>query len=61
MGHIKEPKGIDFTVDPKQLTKEELKSISEVIAHYKLTGKKKKISRIRKSSTISVGRKKASS
>ena len=43
MGHIKEPTGIDFTVDPRQLTTEELYEISEVIAHYKSTGKKKRV------------------
>jgi hypothetical protein len=42
MGHIKEPKGIDFVVDPKPLTKVERDAISAVIAHYKTTGKKKK-------------------
>ncbi len=40
MGFIKEPKGIDFVVDPTPLTSEERKRISEFIAHYKATGKK---------------------
>ena len=40
MGHIKEPPGIDFVVDPTPLTIEERKKISEVIAYYKATGKK---------------------
>ena len=40
MGHIKEPAGIDFTVDPTPLTKEDRKKISEVIAYYKATGRK---------------------
>lgn len=40
MGHIKEPVEVDFTVDPTPLTNEDRKKISEIIAHYKLTGKK---------------------
>jgi hypothetical protein len=40
MGYIKEPVGIDFTVDPTPLTKEDRKKISEVIAYYKATGRK---------------------
>ena len=40
MGHIKEPEGVDFIVDPTPLTNEDRKRISEVIAHYKATGKK---------------------
>jgi hypothetical protein len=40
MGHIKEPVGIDFTVDPTPLTAEDRKKISEVIAYYKATGRK---------------------
>jgi len=41
MGYIKEPKGVDFIVDPTPLTTEERKKISEIIAHYKATGRKK--------------------
>ena len=41
MGYIKEPDGIDFVVDPKPLTDEDRKMISEVIAHYKATGRRK--------------------
>ena len=41
MGHIKEPKGIDFVVDPIPLTAEDKKRISEIIAYYKATGRKK--------------------
>ncbi len=40
MGYIKEPKGIDFVVDPTPLTPEDRKKISEIIAYYKVTGKK---------------------
>lgn len=40
MGHIKEPLNVDFTVDPTPLTKDDRKVISEIITHYKLTGKK---------------------
>ena len=40
MGHIKEPEGVDFIVDPTPLTNKDRKRISEIIAHYKATGKK---------------------
>jgi hypothetical protein len=40
MGHIKEPVGINFTVDPTPLSSEDRKKISEIIAFYKKTGKK---------------------
>ncbi len=40
MGHIKEPKGIDFTVDSTPLSTEDRKRISEIIAYYKATGRK---------------------
>ncbi len=40
MGHIKEPVGIDFVVDPTPLTAEERKQISDIIAYYKATGRK---------------------
>ena len=41
MGHIKEPNGINFVVDPEPISPNELKEISAIIAHYKATGKKK--------------------
>jgi hypothetical protein len=40
MGHIKEPNGVDFFVDPTPLSKEDRQQISELIAYYKRTGKK---------------------
>lgn len=40
MGHIKEPIGVDFFVDPTPITEEDKKYISEIIAYYKATGKK---------------------
>jgi hypothetical protein len=40
MGHIKEPKGVDFYVDSRPLTAEDLHLISEAIAYYKATGRK---------------------
>ena len=42
MGYIKEPEGVDFYVDSKPLTEKDRKEISEIIAYYKLTGRKKK-------------------
>ncbi len=41
MGHIKEPAGIDFVVDPTPLTIADRKKISEIISYYNATGKKK--------------------
>lgn len=38
MGHIKEP--VDLFVENKTVTEEDKKQISEIIAHYKATGKK---------------------
>ena len=39
MGHIKEP--VDLFVENKPVTEEDKKQMSEIIAHYKATGKKK--------------------
>lgn len=39
MGHIKEP--VDFFVENKPVTLADKKQISEIIAYYKATGKKK--------------------
>jgi hypothetical protein len=36
MGHIKEPKGVDFIIKSRPLTKEEEIAISEHIRNYKL-------------------------
>jgi hypothetical protein len=38
-----EPKGVDFYFDSTPLTEEQKKKISEVIAHNKRTGKKKRL------------------
>jgi hypothetical protein len=45
MGYIKEPTGIDFLVDPTPLTTEDRKKISEIIAYYKSTGRKMRLSK----------------
>ena len=42
MGYIKEPKGVDFVVEPHVVTAEDRRIISEAIAHYKANGKFKK-------------------
>ena len=41
MGHVKEPQGVDFFVDSRPLTQEEKQQISDAIAYYKRTGRKK--------------------
>ena len=45
MGYIKEPKGVDFVVEPHVVTDEDRKIISEAIAYYKMNGKFKKIAK----------------
>jgi len=48
MGLIREPEGVDFIVDPRPLKDWEKKQISDIIAHYKKTGKIKKITSSKK-------------
>jgi len=43
MGYIKEPKGVDFVVEPHVVSAEDRRIISDAIAHYKATGKFKKV------------------
>jgi hypothetical protein len=43
MGYIKEPKGVDFIVEPHVVTVEDRRIISEAIAHYKATGNFQKV------------------
>jgi len=45
MGHIKEPAGVDFVVDSTPLTTKDRKKISEIIAYYKATGRKMRITK----------------
>jgi len=42
MGHIKEPKGVDFIIQSKPLTNEERKEISKFIQDYKTKHSRKK-------------------
>jgi hypothetical protein len=39
MGLIREPKNVDFYVDPTPLTQEDKQMIHEAIAYYNVTGK----------------------
>ena len=43
MGHIKEPKGVDFIIKSDPLTDNERKAISEFISNYKKTEKQKAV------------------
>lgn len=43
MGLVREPQGVDFTVESRPLTDNEKKEISEIIEHYKKTGEIKKV------------------
>ena len=48
MGYIKEPKSLDFVVEPHVVTDEDRRIISEAIAHYKATGKFKRVPKLKK-------------
>jgi hypothetical protein len=48
MGYIKEPKGVDFVVEPHVVTAEDRRIISEAIAHYKAKGKFKRVPKPKK-------------
>lgn len=50
MGIIREPEGIDFTVDSRPLSTIEEKQISDIISHYKKTGEIKKIPSLKRKS-----------
>ena len=39
MGYIKEPKGVDFVVEPHLVTEEDRRIMTQIIADYKATGK----------------------
>jgi hypothetical protein len=39
MGYIKEPKGVDFVVEPHVVTEEDRRIMTQIIADYKATGK----------------------
>lgn len=41
MGHIKEPKGVDFVIQSEPLTDQDKKEISKFIADYKAKTKKR--------------------
>lgn len=43
MGHIKEPKGVDFIIKSEPLTEEEQTAITEFIRQYRLKRSKKKV------------------
>ena len=51
MGHIKEPKGVDFIIQSEPLTDEERVAISEYIRNYKAKQKAKQSSRRRTTET----------
>jgi len=39
MGYIKEPKGVDFVVEPHVVTEEDRRIMTQIIADYKASGK----------------------
>lgn len=54
MGYIKEPKGVNFIVEPHVVTEEDQKIMSKIIADYKATGK---ITRAPRSKKVRTARK----
>lgn len=56
MGYVQEPEGVDFYVDSTPLTEKERKEISEIIAYYKLTGRKTKISSLHSQTVTTPGK-----
>jgi hypothetical protein len=50
MGYVKEPEGVDFTVDSTPLKIEERKRISAIISYFKMTGKKPSFKKLNASS-----------
>ena len=52
MGYIREPKGVDFVVEPHVLTDEDQKVMSKIIADYKATGKITRAPRPKKTRTV---------
>lgn len=57
MGYIKEPEGVDFVVDSTPLTDDDRKKISEVIAYYKATGRKKPFPKSKKQLPLKISTK----
>lgn len=51
MGHIKEPKGVDFIIKSERLTNEERAAISEFIRQYKAKHSGKKVTKKARAST----------
>tara|TARA_R110000737_G_scaffold143136_2_gene173737 strand:+ start:849 stop:1034 length:186 start_codon:yes stop_codon:yes gene_type:complete len=51
MGHIKEPKGVDFIIESEPLTEKDRKEISKFIVDYKSAHKKKPRTQKRKKQT----------
>jgi hypothetical protein len=54
MGHIKEPKGVDFVINSRPLTKKEEAAISEYIKAYKAKHSNKQITTKRKGRTKNI-------
>jgi hypothetical protein len=53
MGYIKEPKSVDFVVEPHVVMVEDRRIISKAIAHYKAAGKFKKAIKLKSASRTS--------
>jgi hypothetical protein len=48
MGYIKEPKGVDFVVEPHVVTDEDRRVMTEIITAYKTTGKVTRAPRLKR-------------
>lgn len=51
MGHIKEPKGVDFIIESEPLTDKDREEISKFIADYKAKNNKRRISKTKTKET----------
>lgn len=60
MGFIKEPEGITFYVENRELTAEEKKLLSEFIAKQRLKNKRRIANEVKKNSARRIARKKVS-
>lgn len=54
MGYIREPKGVDFVVEPHVVTDEDRKIMSKIIADYKASGKITRAPRLKRKARRSI-------
>lgn len=52
MGHIKEPKGVDFVIQSEPLTEKDRQEISKFIADYKAKNRKKPVGKLKEKELV---------